>query len=333
MSRRYAILGTGALGGFYGARLARAGLDVHFLLHSDFAHVREYGLVVDSKDGDFVLPKVQAYRDALDLPRCDVVLVALKTTQNHLLPALLPPLVAEGGVVVMMQNGLGCEEAAARLVPRCELLAGLCFLCSNKVGPGHIHHLDYGSVRFARYAADGRPAGVSDSMRTIVADFGKAGIRADTSDDITLARWQKLVWNIPMSGLSVLLDADTRALMADPHTRVLAEAIMREVLAGARACGRAIPDDFVQKMVDMTVAMPAYQASMKIDFDQRKPIEVEAIYGNPVRAASGAMPMVEMLYRELRFLDARNAAMVFGHAATLPGPALPLSASEKGKEH
>lgn len=306
MSRRYAVLGTGALGGFYGARLARAGLDVHFLVHSDFSHVREHGLVVDSKDGDFVLPKVHAYGDVHDMPKCDVVLVALKTTQNHLLPALLPQVVADGGTVVMMQNGLGSEEAAAELVPHCEILAGLCFLCSNKVGPGHIRHLDYGAVRLAKYAADRRPAGVNDNMRTLVADFGNAGIRADTSDDLVLARWQKLVWNLPMSGLSVLLDTDTRALMADPDSRALAEAIMREVVAGARARGRSIREGFVQKMIDMTVAMTPYHASMKIDFDQKKPIEVEGIYGNPLRAAPGVMPMVEMLYRELKFLDARN---------------------------
>jgi 2-dehydropantoate 2-reductase len=306
MAKRYAILGTGALGGFYGARLARAGLDVHFLLHSDFEHVRAHGLVVDSKDGDFVLPTVRAYRDVRDMPRCDVVMVALKTTQNHLLPALLPAVLAEGGVVVMMQNGLGCEEEAARVVPGREILAGLCFLCSNKVGPGHIRHLDYGSVRLAKYSADGGVAGTSDSMRAIAQDLLTAGIRADLSDDLALARWQKLVWNVPMSGLSVVLDTDTQALMADPHTRVLAEAIMRDVVAGARACGRVIRPDFVQKMIDMTLAMAPYQASMKIDFDQGKPMELEAIYGNPVRAAAGAMPLVEMLYRQLEFLDARH---------------------------
>jgi 2-dehydropantoate 2-reductase len=304
MTRRYAILGTGALGGFYGARLARAGFDVHFLLHSDFDHVRAHGLVVDSKDGDFVLPTVQAYRD---MPHCDVVMVAWKTTQNHLLPALLPAVVAGDGVVVMMQNGLGSEGDAAQAVPGREILAGLCFLCSNKVGPGHIRHLDYGSVRLARYAADGGAGGTSDSMRAIAQDLRAAGIVADLSDDLALARWQKLVWNIPMSGLSVVLDTDTHALMADPHTRALAEAIMLDVVAGAQACGRTIRPDFVQKMIDMTLAMPPYQASMKIDFDRRKPMELDSIYGNPVRAAAGAMPLVEMLYRQLAFLDHRNS--------------------------
>jgi 2-dehydropantoate 2-reductase len=308
-ARRYAILGTGALGGFYGARLCRAGCDVHFLLHSDFEHVRQHGLVVDSKDGDFVLPRVQAYCDVRDMPRCDVAAVALKATNNHLLPSLLPRVLAEGGVVLLMQNGLGGEEEAARAAPGHTVLAGLCFLCSNKVGPGHICHSDYGAVRFAQYAADGTVAGVSDGMRAISQDFAAAGIEVDLLDDLLLARWQKLVWNVPMSGLSVVLDTDTGALMADPHTRALAENIMREVVAGALACGRHVDDSFVRKMLDMTVAMKPYRASLKVDFDDHRPMEVEAIYGNPLRAAQqagAAMPLVETLYRQLKFLDARN---------------------------
>jgi 2-dehydropantoate 2-reductase len=302
-------LGTGALGGFYGARLCRAGCDVRFLLHSDFEHVRQHGLVVDSKDGDFVLPRVHAYRDVRDMPRCDVVAVAVKATQNHLLPSLLPPVLADDGVVLLMQNGLGGEEEAARAAPGHIVVAGLCFLCSNKVGPGHIRHSDYGAVRFAQYSSDGAAAGVGDCMRAIAQDFATAGIEVDLLEDLLLARWQKLVWNVPISGLSVVLDADTRALMADPHTRALAEDIMREVVAGARSCGRHIDDSFVQKMIDMTVAMAPYRASLKVDFDDHRPMEVEAIYGNPLRAgqqAGARMSLVETLYRQLKFLDERN---------------------------
>jgi 2-dehydropantoate 2-reductase len=307
--RRYAILGTGALGGFYGARLCRAGCDVHFLVHSDFEHVRQHGLVVDSKDGDFVLPRVQAYRDVRDMPVCDVAAVALKATHNHLLPSLLPPVLAEGGVVLLMQNGLGGEAEAARAAPGHAVLAALCFLCSNKVGPGHICHSDYGAVRFAQYSADGAAAGISESMRAMAQDFAAAGIEVDLLDDLLLARWQKLVWNVPMSGLSVVLDTNTGALMTDSHTRALAEDIMREVMAGARSCGRHIDDGFAQKMLDMTLAMKPYRASMKVDFDAHRAMEVEAIYGNPLRAAQQAgarMPLVETLYRQLKFLDARN---------------------------
>ena len=311
-TRRYAILGTGALGGFYGARLCRAGADVHFLVHSDFQHVHRHGLVVDSKDGDFVLPQVHAYGDVRDMPRCDVAVVALKATQNHLLPSLLPPVLADDGVVLLMQNGLGGEEEAAKAAPGHRVLAGLCFLCSNKVGPGHIRHLDYGSVRFAEYAADSTPAEGNDAMRAISQDFASAGIQVDVREDLVLARWQKLVWNVPMSGLSVVLDADTQTLMANPHIRVMVDDIMREVVTGARSCGRHIQDSFVQKMVDMTLAMAPYRASMKVDFDEHKPMEVEAIYGNPLRAArdaGAAMPIIETLYRQLKFLDARNLGL------------------------
>ncbi|MGH8000838.1 MAG: 2-dehydropantoate 2-reductase N-terminal domain-containing protein, partial [Brasilonema sp.] len=100
MSKRtYAILGTGALGGFYGARLQKAGSNVHFLLRSDYEHVSKNGLTIESVDGDFSLPQVNVYCDVEKIPRCDVVVIALKTTQNHLLPNLLPPVVKDEGVV------------------------------------------------------------------------------------------------------------------------------------------------------------------------------------------------------------------------------------------
>src|ERR1039457_6805894 len=114
--RSYAIIGSGALGGFYGARLQQAGCEVHFLLHSDYEYVREHGLVCESKDGDFTLPRVNTYRHAQDMPRCDVVCVCLKTTQNHLLPNLLPSVVKDDGVVLVMQNGLGMEAEGAKII-------------------------------------------------------------------------------------------------------------------------------------------------------------------------------------------------------------------------
>src|SRR5277367_6166412 len=233
MQRSYAIIGTGALGGFYGARLQHAGCELHFLLHSDYEHVRQHGLICESKDGDFTLPNVNAYRDVRDMPKCDVVCVCLKTTQNHLLPELLPPIVKEHGVVLVMQNGLGIEAQIAEIVGAEPVMGGLCFLCSNKVGPGHIHHLDYGHVGFGEFAT----RGISERMRAIAGDFNRAGIRVDLNENLSVVRWQKLVWNIPYNGLSVVLDATTDELMSHPHTRQLVEQIMREIVANAAACG------------------------------------------------------------------------------------------------
>ncbi len=304
MSRTYAILGTGALGGFYGARLQRAGQQVHFLLHTDYEHVRQYGIVCESKDGDFTLPHVHAYCDTRDMPRCDVVCVCLKTTQNRLLPRLLPPMVKEDGLVLVMQNGLGNEDEVAAIVGPRRVAGCLCFLCSNKIGPGHIRHLDYGYLRLGEYAS-----GVTDRLRAVAADFKQAGIEAECVEDLVAARWRKLVWNIPYNGLSVVLRATTDQLMRDPHTRALVESLMREVVAASAACGHPIPEEFIQKMLRDTEQMKPYKTSMMLDFESRRPMEVEAIFGNPLRAARlhGAnVPLLESLYRQLKFLDATN---------------------------
>ena len=308
-ARTYAILRTGAIGGFYGARLQRAGHDVHFLLHSEYEHVRAHGLQVDSKDGDFHLSEVRAYRRAEDMPRCDVAVVAWKAVQNHLLPRLLPLVLRDDGVVLVLQNGLGVEEAAARAAPGHRIFGGLCFICSNRVGPGHVCHLDYGSVRMAEYSPEDRPVALSPALETLASDFRSAGIEVGVVEDLALARWQKLVWNVPYNGLSVVLDADTQELMSDPDSVALVEALMREVLRGAAACGRTIPGGFVTRMLEMTRAMKPYRASMKIDYDEKRPMEIEAIHGEPLRrAAAGGveLPLLAALRHQLRFLEARR---------------------------
>ncbi|WP_066376679.1 putative 2-dehydropantoate 2-reductase [Anabaena sp. CA = ATCC 33047] len=306
---KYAILGTGALGGFYGAKLQKVGLDVHFLLKSDYEHVSQHGLIVESKDGDFILPEVNAYNDVNKMPKCDVVVVALKTTQNHLLPQLLPPVVKAGGVVLVLQNGLGIEEEVTQILEKVHVIGGLCFLCSNKVGLGHIRHLDYGHITLGEYLPEYSQAGITQRMQQIAEDFQRAGIGMEMTEDLLLARWKKLVWNIPYNGLSVILNATTDELMADSHTRTLVEQLMYEVKAGAHSMGRIIPDSFIQTMLDYTVKMTPYRTSMKIDYDERRPLEVEAIIGNPLRKAQAVgvdLEKISCLYQQLKFLDARN---------------------------
>lgn len=197
--RSYAILGTGALGGYYGACLQRAGIDVHFLLRSDYEHVSKHGLIVESPDGNFTLPQVHAYSDVNKMPRYDVVAVTLKTTQNHLLPQLLPNVIKDDGVVLVLQNGLGIENEVAQIVGCDRVIGGLCFLCSNKVGAGHIRHLDYKEIKLGEYTPDYEPGGITQRLRQIADDFESAGIPIKLVE-LLLARWQKLVWNIPTMG-------------------------------------------------------------------------------------------------------------------------------------
>ncbi len=310
LGRRYAIIGTGALGGFYGGRLARAGCDVHFLLHSDYEHVREHGLRVDSVDGDFVLPSVHACGRAEDMPRCDVVAVTLKTTANHLLGELLPPVIADDGVVLVLQNGLGIEERVAEIVGADRVMGGLCFLCASKVGPGHIRHLDYGYITLAEYDSQARPRGITERMRAIGGDFKSAGIRIQYAEDLVLARWKKLIWNVPFNGLSVVLNTTTDRIMANEHSRALAEGLMREVAAAARAAAeRKIEESFIRSQLDDTARMAPYSPSMLLDCRAGRPMEIEAIFGAALGAAATAkcpVPRIETLYRLLKFMDEGN---------------------------
>lgn len=303
----YAILGAGALGGLYGGMLARSGKEVHFLFRSDYEHVVRQGLRVESPWGDFTLSDVNAHTSVETMPPCDVTIVGLKATSNHLLPSLLPSPTRGNGVVLVLQNGLDIESDSSAVVGDDRVLGGCCFLCSNKVGPGHIRHLDFGRIVFGEY----RPSTptVTDRVTEICDDLVAAGIDAEATDDLLMARWRKLMWNITFNGLSVALNASTKDLIDNPDSLALCESIVREVHAGAASCGVSIPEKMMQITIDNTRKMVPYDSSMRLDYLNHRPMEVEAIFGNPLRAATahdGAMPQVEMLYRQLRFMDAAN---------------------------
>jgi 2-dehydropantoate 2-reductase len=308
--RSYAVVGMGAVGGFYGARLAAAGHPVHFVARSDVDHVRRHGLTVESPQGDIHLDDVSVHATADTVPPVDVVLVAVKTTDTSgALPTVRALAQAGEPVVVAMQNGLGVEAAIAEAAAGRTVLGGMCFLCSNKVGPGHVRHLDYGRVTVGEFRPDGEPAGVTTAVRSLADDLEAAGVDSIALADLIEGRWRKLVWNIPYNGLSVVLDAGTDELMADVHTRRLVSELMHEVLAGAAACGRPIEEAFVQKMLDDTEAMTPYAPSMKLDHDTGRPLELDAIYAAPLttaRARGCELVRVSMLHDQLRLLDGRN---------------------------
>ncbi|OPZ08228.1 MAG: 2-dehydropantoate 2-reductase [candidate division BRC1 bacterium ADurb.BinA364] len=225
---------------------------------------------------------------------------------------IVPPALRANGVAITLQNGLGNEEALAEIVGPERVMGGLCFLCSNKAGPGHIRHLDYGQITLGEYAPGSNGRGITPRLRDIGDDLQRAGIPVELTGDLRLARWQKLLWNVPFNGLSVVLDATTDQLMADPATRRLAEALMREIRGGAQACGVEIQEKTIQEMLRRTEKMTPYRTSMKIDFDERRPMEIEAIFGAPLRAAREAgfdAPRLDALCAMLRFLDARNRSV------------------------
>ncbi len=303
--RSYAVVGTGAVGGLYGALLQRSGKDVHFLMHSDYSFVHDHGLRVDTPLGDFQLEHVHAYAHPEDMPRCDVVVVAWKTTSNDHLGDVLPKIVKPGGIILVLQNGLDPEREAETQAPACKILGGMCYVAAHKAGPGWIRHLAYGTITLAAYAPL-RPLGITHEMQAVGEDFCEAGVEIVLQEDWRTTRWQKLVWNVPFNGLCALLDADTKALLRSFSTRALLKDMMEEVVAGALACGCSLPQDIVQRMFAITDVMTSYKPSMQVDRDAGRPMELDAIYGRTLEAihmAGGHAPHIETVFAQLRFID------------------------------
>lgn len=296
----YTVIGTGAIGGFYGGKLCKAGRQVKFLLHTDYEYVKEHGLQIDSCDGSFHLDNVEAYSDTRQMPKADVVLVGLKSINNHLLKDMLTPIVTERTIVVLIQNGIGLEDDLQVMFPGLHIVAGLAFICSGKVAPGKISHQCYGSINLGNYSC---PA---DRFHELLSDFQEAGIEVAEVPYLE-ARWKKAVWNMPFNGMTVALNTSTDKLLKNPATRQLIYDQMMEVIGAANALGvKALTSEFADKMMAMTDAMVPYSPSMKLDFDNHRKMEIPYLYTRPIAEAKKVgfnMPKLAMLEAELIFLQ------------------------------
>ena len=305
---RYAVVGSGALGGYYGAKLAHAGCDVHFLLRSDLDAVRRNGLTIRSKDGDFHLPHVNAHGSPEEIGPCDVVLIALKTTSNAALPALIPPLLGPGTALVTLQNGLGNEELLAGQVGAARVMGGLCFVCLNRTAPGVIEHFGHGTLSIGEFK--GPP---QDRTMRLVTDFQHAGVEAKAVQSLITERWRKLVWNIPFNGLGIAAAANVAQVLNDGHLQAAARALMAEVIQAASTLGYAIRPDFIEYQIQRSWPMGEYRSSSQIDYEAGREVEVESIWGEPLRqarAAAAHTPRLEFLYALLRRLAGRSGDRV-----------------------
>jgi 2-dehydropantoate 2-reductase len=338
---KIAVVGCGAVGSFYGAKLACAGHEVHFLLRSDYEVVRRQGVYVRSFQGDFRAHPLCA-RLPSEIGFSDLVLIGLKTTANDQLPRLLPSLVAPGTAVLTLQNGLGNEGQIARLFPVDQILGGLCFVCLNRLEPGLIHHTDYGLVIVGEFQR--RPTARTGQ---IAAQFRQAGVPCSVTDDLARAHWEKLTWNIPFNGLGVAGVAGVEAvvngqlprqqipemgqrpsaserggrwprclatdkLLGDPRWLQLLRELISEVITAARGVGFDLPESLVEKQIERTRTMGAYKASTLIDFERGQPLELESLFLEPLRQAQEAgvpVPRLEALCRLLQQLDRMRPAM------------------------
>ena len=305
--RKVAIVGAGAVGLYYGGRLAEAGVDVCFLVRSDYENIRHKGITIDSIAGNAKLPKVCCAKKSEDIGPVDLVIIAWKTTSNVHYQQVISPLLGEHTHILTLQNGLGSVERLAELFGGWHVFGGLCFVCINRVGPGHVNHTAAGLIRIGSY-----DAGKEEELSQLVKFLGDRGVLCESMDDLERAQWMKLVWNIPFNGLSIAEGGvDTQKLleMQGVEQRVLR--LMREVQAVAAGLGHFIEDAFLDHQIERTRPMRAYRPSSMIDYVEGREVEVDAIWREPLRRArvlGVETPELEELLRSIEWRLAQRDA-------------------------
>lgn len=306
LSSRYALVGPGAIGLYYGGLLAKAGASLHVLARSDYATLLADGITIrmidpktDVLNAEHCVAPTQVARGAEEIGAVDCVVITAKATVNAALMDSLRPLVESGHTVVLsLQNGMGNAEFFAEHFPENPVLAGLCFVCVNRTAPGVVENYLPGRVEIGSLGE--RWPEVAEQ---VVSSFAAAGIKTALSANLDVSLWRKLCWNIPFNGLAIAAGGITTDLiLADPALAARARALMLEVQAAAGVCGHAIADSFLQGQFDVTERMGAYRPSSLIDYLEGRAVEVEAIFGEPLRrgqALGVAMPQLEQLYAEI----------------------------------
>jgi 2-dehydropantoate 2-reductase len=323
------IVGAGAVGGYYGARLAAAGHDVWFVMRRDLGAVRQNGLRVYSKDGDFTLPQVNAVATSAEIGECDWVICSLKATALNAMEPLVRPLVGAETRVLALMNGLGIEQQFAECFGGERVFGGMAFVCINRGEPGVIHHLDYGRVTVGHFDDDAAETARLEALLT------SGSIETAAAPNLLFARWEKLCWNVPFSGLSVAAGGvGTATILADEGLSAIARETIHDVVRAANEdlAERGFKEgldaaEMEARMFAQTATMGDYQPSMVIDYLQGNPLECEAILGAPVRRAAElgvGVPAMEHVYQMVRFADRR----VRGEARLLTRADLRLGGAE-----
>ncbi len=297
------IVGTGAVGSYFGGKLVRENTRVSALCRSDFDIAREKGLEIQSYNGDFVFKPAEVVRDAADLSVVpDYIVVCLKVLPDINIAGMIKDAVGPGTAIVLIQNGINIEKAVADAFPDNELISGIAFIAISRVQTGIARHTGSGKLILGNY-----PRGVTDKTKLLADIWLNADVPCDLSEKVTRERWQKMVWNAAFNPISVLGGrADTLQMVDVPESEKLVRQVMKEVLALAKATGNELQDELIEGIIDRNKKMRPFKTSMLVDYEMGRPMEVDAILGNAISIARELkinVPRLESLFGLLKLQD------------------------------
>lgn len=296
---RILVIGSGGIACLYGALLHKAGWQVEMVARSDHEVIRTHGIHIDSVLGDLSFRPARVYASVAEAGAADWILLCVKMLDGIDLPALVAPAMGAHTRLCLIANGIEVEAPLAAAFPHNPLISGVAFVCTSRVAPGRIEHTAFGRLLLGSY-----PDGASDDCQQLAAAFASTGIKAGVSNNITLERWKKSLWNASFNPLSVLTNgADTGVLLGTPQAEQLARSIMAEVIEVAATQGHELPASLIESNLDNTRAMPPYLTSMALDYLANRPIELDALVGRIVHHADAqalAIPHLRTVYELLR---------------------------------
>ena len=255
--------------------------------------------------GDHTFSPHRVWREVDGESPPDYLVLAAKVLPGVDRAALLRPAVGPRTVIVLIQNGIDIEGDILTAFPDNELLSALAFIAVSRVGEGRIHHQSSGSLVLGRF-----PAGITAAAQQLAALFEASGVGCRLTEGVVGARWQKAVWNAAFNPISIMGGVlDTAQMLRTAENEAFVRRVMQEVCAVAAALGYPQPPKLIDQLIAHTKGMVPYKTSMALDFENHRPMEIEAILGNTVRAAQRAgvgVPALETLYALARMIEGKE---------------------------
>ncbi len=297
------ILGAGGIGGFYGALLQRAGIDVRFVARgATLEELKTNGITVESPLGDFSLPVVACHATCAEIDDADFIIVCVKRQQTEAVLDDLAPGIENGATVVTFQNGLDQHAIFDERFGSGRTIVGVPIVSVHQVAPGKYRHLANGQVVF------GEPDGsMTDRLDAITAAFAGIGLPIEKTPAIRFVLWRKLLWNAAFNPVTYLTERSSHEILRQPETNRVIRRIMAEAVAVAQAEGIPLTNADAEGMIAQTLALPDIVTSMLVDRQHGRSIEVEEIPGEVVHRGEKhgiPTPTVDTIYSLLKLMQA-----------------------------
>jgi 2-dehydropantoate 2-reductase len=299
---RVGVMGAGAVGGYFGAKLAAAGYEVVFVARGEHLLAMDRnGVRVESSSGDLHIRDALFTADPASAETVDLILFCVKSHATQAAANACAPMVGPETMILSLQNGVDNAEKIAGVYGKERTLTGVVYIGAQVTAPGIIKHSSGGRIVFGGVGGQ-----MPDGAARVAQALSTAAIPHEISPEIAKAQWKKLLWNAPFCAISCLTRANVKEIVESESLRKLAVDSMAEVIAAAETRGVELEHELIQETLEFSKTLGDFKPSMLQDLEAGKPLEFEAFNGIVVkllRRAGKDAPTNEVFYGALKYLD------------------------------